>query len=427
MKAAMSSNVTSSSSLATPYRPTAIAIANRLGRALSAVGIGGGPITVEGVLSSAIRKTGLSDFGDQQFLEPLEVLVNSINEEAALHPVGRMIIYGRISGVLVNKLIAQDTIKKHLEILDIPVSAPIIIAGLARTGTTMLHRLIAQDPRIRSLASWEAISPAPSKKRSWRKTDPRFAQAALAAKGLQYMSPGFFAIHPAEPDAPEEDVILLEQSFLTTTPEAMMRVPIYSRYLEAQDHVPAYKSLKRMMQYLHWQRPGVGQATRWVLKTPHHQEYFDPLLEVFPEAIIVHTHRDPLKTSPSLFSMLTHLQGIFSDEVEPDRVASHWLNKIELMTKRAMATRDRVRDDGFVDVSYYDLIEDAIAEVERIYATAGMELTPEARAAMEASRNVNKQHKYGRHKYALEDFGMTRDDIESKMASYRTRFQVPYE
>ncbi|MDH3728334.1 MAG: sulfotransferase, partial [Myxococcales bacterium] len=197
----MSSKVTSSRLLVTPYRPTAIAIANRLGKALSAVGIGSGPITVEGVLSSAIRKTGLSDFGDQEFLEPLGVLVESINTEAALHSVGRKIIQGRISGVLVNKLIAQDTIKKHPEILDISVGAPIIIAGLARTGTTMLHRLIAQDPRIRSLASWEAISPAPPQRRLWRKTDPRFAKAAWAAKGLKYMSPGFFAIHPAEPDA----------------------------------------------------------------------------------------------------------------------------------------------------------------------------------------------------------------------------------
>jgi len=355
------------------------------------------------------------------------VLVDSTNDEAALHPVGRMIIQGRMSGVLVNKLIAQDTIKKHPEILDIPVKAPIIIAGLARTGTTMLHRLIAQDPRIRSLASWEAISPAPPKKSSWRKKDPRFAQAAFVAKGLKYMSPGFFAIHPAEPDAPEEDVILLEQAFLTTTPEAMMRVPTYSKWLETQNHVPAYQALKRMLQYLHWQRPGVGQETRWVLKTPHHQEYFDALLEVFPDAIIVHTHRDPLKTSPSLFSMLTHLQGIFSDDVDAHQVARHWLRKIELMAQRAMATRDRVGDEGFVDVSYYDLIEDPIAEVERIYAIAGMELTLDARAPMEASRKVNKQHKYGRHKYALEDFGMTEDDIESAITSYRARFNVPYE
>ena len=241
------------------------------------------------------------------------------------------------------------------------------------------------------------------------------------------MSPGFFAIHPTEPDAPEEEVILLEQAFLTTTPEAMMNVPTYSKWLVEQDHVPAYEALKRMMQYLQWQRPGIGKPVRWVLKTPHHQEYFDPLLEVFPKATIVHTHRDPLKTSPSFFSMVTHLQMIFSDDVDPNRVAAHWLGKIENMARRAMATRDRVNDRGFVDVSYYDLIKDPIPQVARVYDAAGLDLTAEAREAMEASRKVNKQHKYGRHKYSLADFGMTKDDVESRLAPYRARFNVPYE
>ena len=408
-----------------PYRPAAIAIANRLGRLFR---VGTAPITMDGVIDDARRKVGLSDFGDDAFLEPLEILVDSINREAALNPVGRMIIRGRLVGVLVNKLVAHDTIEKHPEILDIPVEAPIVVAGLARTGTTMLHRLIAQDPAIRSLASWEAINPAPPTTRARGKgKDPRYSQAAMAAKGLRYMSPGFFAIHPAEPDAPEEEVILLEQAFLTTTPEAMMNVPTYSKWLEDQDHIPAYEALRRMMQYLQWQRPGPGKPVRWVLKTPHHQEYFDALLEVFPKATIVHTHRDPLKTSASFFSMITHLQMIFSDEVDPNRVANHWLNKIENMARRTMATRDRVEDRGFVDVSYYDLVRDPMREVERVYDAAGAVLTPEARTAMEASRKVNRQHKYGKHKYSLADFGMTKDDVEPRIAEYRARFEVPYE
>jgi hypothetical protein len=408
-----------------PYRPTAIAIANRLGRLF---GVGTGPLSMQGVLADAQRKAGLGDFGDEAFLEPLEILIDSINREAALNPVGRAIIRGRLVGVLINKLVAHDTIKKHPEILDIRVEAPIVVAGLARTGTTLLHRLIAEDPAIRSLASWEAINPAPHVRRHARTgKDPRYAQAALAAKGLRYMSPGFFAIHPAEPDAPEEEVILLEQAFLTTTPEAMMNVPTYSNWLEQQDHVPAYRALKRMMQYLQWQRPGPDVPVRWVLKTPHHQEYFDPLLEVFPKATIVHTHRDPLKTSASFFSMVTHLQMIFSDDVDPNRVAQHWLNKIENMARRTMATRARVNDQGFVDVSYYDLVRDPMPEVERVYEAARAVLTPEARTAMEASRKVHKQHKYGKHKYSLADFGMTEDDVEPRIAAYRARFGVPYE
>jgi LPS sulfotransferase NodH len=125
--------------------------------------------------------------------------------------------------------------------------------------------------------------------------------------------------------------------------------------------------------------------------------------------------------------MLTHLQMIFSDDVDPNRVAKHWLHKIENMARRTMATRDRVKDKGFIDVSYYDLIKDPIPQVERVYEAAGAKLTPAARSAMEASRKVNKQHKYGRHKYSLADFGMTKDDVESRIAPYRARFSVPYE
>jgi len=408
-----------------PYRPAPIALANRVGRLL---GIGRRPIRVEQVLDKARKKVGLNDFGDEGFVEPLEVMIDSINREAKLNPIGRLIIEGRIVSVLANKLVAQDTIKRDPRILDVNVESPIVVAGLARTGTTMLHRLIAVDPSMRSLASWEAINPAPPSTRRTRKgSDPRVLQAATAAKGLKYMSPGFFAIHPAEPDAPEEEVILLEQSFLTTTPESMMDVPTFATWLRQQDHLPAYQSLKLMMQYLQYQRPGPDAPIRWVLKTPHHLEFLDPLLEVFPDATIVQTHRDPLRTSPSLFSMITHLQMIFSDDVDPKRVANDCLDKIEKMARSAISTRERVADRGFIDVSYYDLVEDPIREVERVYAAAGKRLTPEARAVMEASRRVNKQHKYGRHKYALADFGMTEDDVERRIADYRAHFQVPYE
>ena len=180
-------------------------------------------------------KSGLSDFGDERFREPLEVLVDSINREAALNPVGRMIIRGRIVGVLVNKLVAQDTIKKNPRSSTSPSRRRSSLLGLARTGTTMLHRLIAQDPAIRSLASWEAINPAPLKRiRQGRAKTRATPKPPTPPRGSSTCRPGFFAIHPAEPDAPEEEVILLEQAFLTTTPEAMMNVPTYSKWLESR-------------------------------------------------------------------------------------------------------------------------------------------------------------------------------------------------
>ena len=125
--------------------------------------------------------------------------------------------------------------------------------------------------------------------------------------------------------------------------------------------------------------------------------------------------------------MLTHLQMIFSDEVDPKRVARHWIGKIENMARRALATRERVGDRGFIDVSYYDLIKDPLPQVSRIYQAAGLELTAPTIGLMQASQKVNKQHKYGRHKYSLADFGMTEADVESRIAPYRARFNVPRE
>lgn len=415
-----------SSGFLRPNRPLPIAWANRVGSALARLGIGSRPIVADELLEQACRQTGLSDFGDEGFLPPLHVLVRSIRDEARLNPIGRMIIRGRFLGILASKLRAREAMRQHPEILELPIRAPIVIAGLQRTGTTMLHRLIAADPRIRALASWEALNPAPkepTKPTRTRGADPRVRQAVLAERGLAYMAPDFFAIHPVEANAPEEEIILLDQSFLSTSAEATMRVPSYATWLEHQDHLPAYRGLKRMLQYLQWQRPN----ERWVLKTPHHLEFLDPLLEVFPDATVVQTHRDPLKTSASFFSMVTHARGIFSDNVDPSEVAEHWLRKVERMVNRAMGTRERRRDEGFVDVSYYDLIGDPVAEVSRIYEQSGWRLTEGARAKIEASQKRNRKNRHGMHRYALEDFGLSEREVEPRLAAYRARFGIPHE
>ena len=240
---------------------------------------------------------------------------------------------------------------------------------------------------------------------------------------MKYISPDFFAIHPVDTYAPEEEVVLLEQSFISTSPEAMMNVPTYAKWVEENDNTPAYVELKRILQYLDWQR----HSERWILKTPHHLEFLDPLLSVFPDAKIIHTHRDPIKAVGSCCSMMTHLRAMTSDQVDPHYVGKHWSRKIERMITRAMATRDRVNDKNFIDVSYYDLIKDPISQVERIYETFGMTLSSEAKSTMQDSRKENRQHKHGKHAYELSDFGLTKDGIEKQFAPYRERFSVPHE
>ena len=205
-----------------PYRPRAIALANAIGRRATALGVEA-PLSSESLVAAARRRTKLHEFGDEGFREPLDMLLRSIDEEARLHPVGRFITRERLIGVLANRLRIARVLADDPPIETAELAPPVVITGLQRTGTTLLHRLLASDPRRRFLPGWEALHPAPV--RGGGDEDPRVKGAKTAERALSYMAPDFFAIHPVEAGAPEEDVLLLDYAFLSTVPEATLRVP----------------------------------------------------------------------------------------------------------------------------------------------------------------------------------------------------------
>lgn len=405
-----------------PYRPLPIALFNRAGRIAAKIGATS-DLDVEQLIASARRKTGLTDFGDEWFRTPLSVLVDSINQEANLTPFGKLIQKTRLEGALIVRLRAEQLLKDHPEILDIDLGKIIIIAGLQRTGTTTLHRLLAADPNMRALMSWEALNPLPLPKESAGNPKRRIAKAKTAEKGLAYLAPEFFAIHPVEHDAPEEDVLLLDLCFMSQSPEATLHVPTYASWLEQQDHTPAYEYLRTMLKILSWQRP----AKNWVLKTPHHMEYLDVILKVFPEALIVQTHRDPQKTTGSFCSMVSHGRGVFSDEVNAQEVARHWMRKVNRLMQLSINVREQCEQNRFIDVSYYDLVKAPISQVALIYQFAGIPFDQSAAEAAESTSKRNVQHRFGKHIYHLEDFGLTKDAIEHQYGFYRRRYGIPYE
>jgi hypothetical protein len=273
------------------------------------------------------------------------------------------------------------------------------------------------------LTSWEALNPVPRPGEKPGRPRARRASALAAAKTIAYLAPEFYAIHSLEVDAPEEDVLLLDVSFMSQAPEAILRVPSYAAWLEDQDHTRAYEYLRKLMQVFLWHRP----AEHWVLKTPHHMEYFDTLFKVFPGARVVQTHRDPRKTMGSFCSMVAHGRGVFSDHVDPEEVARHWVRKVLRVTERSMASRERWGDERFLDVSYYDLLADPIAEVKRIYRLAGLAFDEGAERAARSTHAQNVQNKHGRHRYRLEDFGLTEAMIDRDFAFYRERYGIPRE
>lgn len=406
----------------TPYRPLPIAAFNKAGKLLEKVGLMG-DFNVDTLMQNAQRKTGLSDFGDLWFREPLTILVNALNREAQLTPLGKVIQKGRLESALATRLRIEALLKEHPEIHDIDLGKMIIIAGLQRTGTTTLHRLLASDPNMRAILSWEALNPLPLPKEKKGEPTQRIAQAKTAERGLAYIAPEFFAIHPVEHDAPEEDVLLLDLCFMSQAPEATLNVPTYAAWLEQQDHTPAYEYLRTLLKILMWQRP----ANNWVLKTPHHMEYLDIILKVFPEAVIVQTHRDPQKTTGSFCSMVSHGRGVFSDSVDAKAVAAHWVKKVHRLMERSIQVRSDVGEDRFIDVSYYDLLKDPIAEVKRIYDFAGISFDEVTLRATEQTKRKNVQNRFGKHVYDIADFGLTREFIDTYYQFYRDRYRIPHE
>lgn len=405
-----------------PYRPLPVAAFNRAGRLARRVGLGG-RLRIDRMIAAARRKAGLKDFGDDWFLEPLNVLVKSINEEARLSSAGFAIQGSRIVSALSTRLRAERLIAKHPEILDLDLGRIILIAGLQRTATTTLHRLIAANPDIRELSAWEALNPVPL--RGEKPGDPRrrIRMARLAEKTIGFLAPDFAAIHPLRHDAAEEDVFLLDLSFMSQSPEATMHVPTYAAWLERQDHCRAYRYLLTMLKLLHSQRP----VKNWVLKTPNHLEHLDVVFRVLPNTTVVQTHRDPRKAVPSFCSMVAHGRGILSDHVDTGEIAHHWVRKMRRMLERSMEVRSSGAADALVDVSYYDFLSAPIGEVQRIYERAGIEFTAAAEnaAVSLSARDVKDRH--GKHVYSLGSFGLSADQIGEIYDFYTRAFRIPEE
>lgn len=408
---------TTSRRYADPFRPVPLRVAHGLVRALHLDGLPS--LDPERLIARARRSEGLHDLGEPD-LEPLRRLVASVESEAFLHPLGRVATAGRIVQTLRNRLRAVAAFERDPSILTRPLAAPIVITGLQRTGTTLLHRLLAADPRLRSLRSWEALNPAPFRGAPSGDRDPRRVLAARAEAGLKWLSPDFFAVHPVEASAPEEEVLLLDHSFLSTVPEATLRVPTFSRWLEQQDQTPAYTMLRRMLQLLSSQEG----PERWVLKTPHHLEWLDVLWTVFPDAIVVMTHRDPVVTVGSFCSMVAHGRGVMSDRVDPKEIGHDWLAKVGRLMDRALVARDARGGRGVIDVHYDDLMRDPLGQVRRIREAASMAHDPDADAAVAASMAAMPKDRHGAHAYELSDFGLSAEQVAERFAAYRTRFDL---
>ena len=416
--------MTASPGFQAPRLPRPLAALNGAWKAVGRAGLAQPSLTEASLIAAARRSAGLDDLG-ADFAAPatreaLRRLLWSLENEAELHPLGRAILRSSLVRTLVNRLRLEQVENLHPEIEAISVTAPVFIVGLPRTGTTLLHRLLSCDPKLRPLISWEATNPLPfpGPARSDGR-DPRMRLAERAERGLRYVAPEFFAIHPVEAHAPEEDVLILDGSFMSPTVDATLPVPEYSEWIAALDQRYAYRYFRRMLKILSWQRRG-----RYLGKTPHHLENLDALVDVFPDAKIIQTHRDPLQVVASFCSMMAHARGIFSDKVDPRAVGAQLSAKSVRGVTRSIESRERLGPERFRDVAYTDLVADPMKEIRRIYDFIGEELVAETERTMQAWRQQNAQNRHGVHRYRLVDFGLERDRLAAQFSPYCSRFAV---
>ncbi|MCK0173213.1 sulfotransferase [Mycolicibacterium sp. F2034L] len=393
------------------------------------------PVTAASVMSAAQEKEGLSDWGPLPFQTALEVLAESYSG-AGLNDIGGHIITSGLVHSLRMRLRAQEWIRRHPEILDEVIAAPIVVVGMMRSGTTLLQRLLAADSRFHCAYGWEVVEVAPRFEHDWSAPeDARIAVSERREAVSRELAPELFSIHPMHAREPEEEIVFLSDAFLSHVPESGAYVPGYRSWIDTQDFAPAYAYLHRMLQFLQWQkrrragavgreRSGGRTPARWVLKSPAHLGYLDTLRAQFPDLHIVHMHRDPRQTIPSGAGLNATLHAMHADDVDRQRVGVEWLERMGWANDRAMTTRDRWPDEQtrITDIEFDEAVADPLGEVARVYDAIGVALTSHAEHSMRRWL-TDRPRVPARAPYHAAQFGLTDDQIDARFTNYNQRFR----
>lgn len=376
----------------------------------------------ETLLAAARDRTGLSDFGDTWFFEPMNQYITAANAEGKLTPAG---FGGQTESILkglASRLRMIDDIKRHPEILDETVEVAAIILGLPRTGSTIFHRLLASAPGMTAIRWYEAQNYAPLPGDEPGNPVARRAYAEAMIKGWLNLSPELASIHPLDPDAPDEEIIILGQLFITTMVEAMTFIPSFAAWLDTYDQAKGFEDLKTILQYLQWQDPA-RRGRKWVLKSPSHLPYTDAVANAFPDAVLVMTHRDPVEVVPSYVSMEAALYKLNSEHSD-GQVRAFWFPRLAGWMKCFEEARARIGEDRFIDIDYREVARQPLKQAERVLAHIGIPLDDKIEAALAEFMAGNKREQRPMHDYSLERFGLDEDAVREAFASYRARFIV---
>ncbi len=403
-------------------RPRALRILDGLGRTLGRAGWQGFELELDSLMAAARREAQLEDLGGDEFMPALRLLIDSIENEARLSPFGRYFARRQLIEVLTHRLRMTDYRGKHPEVADQEIRRPLLVLGLPRTGTTLLYELLAQDPSHRAPLSWELDDPCPAPPGPLGVEDPRVKRCERRMAALRSMSPGFQAIHPIGAMLPQECLVATAYAIHSVRFELCFDVPRYQKWLTRQDMSYAYQVHFEILQHLQSRQP----TTRWVLKSPGHLGTFDSILQRYPDAMMVQTHRDPQKVIPSLASLYANMRSIATSDLQADKIGGQvletWSSYLEQGIRKRMDQPEKAHH--IVDVQFDDLTANPIDTVKRVYEHFELRLDPETLDRMRAYLARNKRYRHGVHRYNAQTFGLDSGQIESAFKRYCDHFGI---
>jgi hypothetical protein len=379
-------------------------------------------LTLDSILEEASRRArDLTDTGEPQFAEGLRRLCDSLEGEARLNAIGRMIARERALLSAVNRLNYLEDRRQHPEIAGEQIVSPVVVVGMPRTGSTILHDILAQDPDSRVPLTWETMFPSPPPEPETFDTDPRIEACDATFPGVDLQIPAFKAMHPMGARLSQECVTTMADTMCSPLFHNQFRVNSYEDWVDHEaDWSRVYEFHERQLQHLQWK----VKRDRWVLKTGAHMWGLEHLLARYPDARIVFTHRDPVKSMTSYASLTSLVRSMGSDEVDPIEIAADWTARIKRVLEHSIsvrATGDYPRAQ-FYDMYFQDFVADQFAVVEQIYDAFGLPMTGAAADRMKAFIADNPKGKHGIHRYSPEEYGVDPDEIRDAFRPYLDRF-----
>ena len=368
----------------------------------------------------AMRDTGFDDFGDPSYLDGLRRVLDAYDHEAKFHDSGRAATRMALVQFLRTRLRSQHLLKQHAAAARHEIRRPVIVLGLVRTGSTALHHLLGQDPNIQVLEYWLAAHPQPRPPRADWEARAEFQESAAEIDAMYSADPSLKAIHLMMVDGPEECRHLLAQNFTDDFFEVNTTVPSYTRWYESTHHAATYRRHRELLQLVGSTSP----EKRWILKYPVHMKHLAAVLEVYPDACIVQTHRDPTRVLSSYISLIAGFRALFERDIDRAAIAREQVEVWASGADRAIAVRRQHDPAQFFDLQFREFVADPIGAVRRMYQRFGLTLTPEAETRMRTWQASNPEGKHGKHQHTMEDVGVTRDAVLERFRDYMRYFDM---